>query len=96
MSAKFFDDEANGSQAHRREHAEAAIIEASQTLDKLGLQYVIYVRTSPTTFARKIRFGTGKAMVHGLWFVVTDLVDMMREIAYFTGDAVDQNGGLED
>jgi len=23
-------------------------------------------------------------MVHGLWFVVTDLVDMMREIAYFT------------
>ena len=96
MSARYFDDSENGSQAHRREQAEAAIVEAAETLDKLGLQYVVYVRTGPTTYARKLTFGTGKAMVHGLWFVVTDLADMLREIAYFTGDAVDKEGGLGD
>ena len=96
MSGKYFDDSENGSQAHRREQAEAAIVEAAETLDKLGLQYVVYVRTGPTTYARKLTFGTGKAMVHGLWFVVTDLADMLREIAYFTGDAVDKEGGLGD
>lgn len=95
VSARYFDDDDERSQAHRKEHAEAALMEAKQVLDDRGLQYVIYVKTGPTTFARAMRFGTGKGMVHGYWFVISDLVDGLRDIAKFTGEAVDDSGGID-
>jgi hypothetical protein len=88
-------DKPSFAEAHKREQGEAAMVEACKYLDEQGLEYVIYVRTIPGIYARKMRFGTGVAMVNAMWFVQTDMAELSYNLCKVTAKEVDdQYGGL--
>lgn len=90
-------DDGKFSEAHKREQGEAAMIEACRYLDELRLEYVVYVRTAPGIYARKMTFHTGLAMVNAMWFVQTDMAEMAHSLCKVTAEAVDESmGGLTD
>ena len=65
--------------------------------DELRLEYVVYVRTAPGIYARKMTFHTGIAMVNAMWFVQTDMAEMAHSLCKVTAEAVDESmGGLTD
>ena len=79
-----------GSEAHRREQAEAALIDAASVLDALELDYVLYVKTAPGVYGRKLKFRNGRALVDGIWFVELDLGDFAHSLARIAAEEADR------
>ena len=73
--------------------AEAALVQAAAMLDDCGIDYVLYVRTSPETYGRRISYKSAKRMVEGHWFIQVDLGKFVKDVAIVGADEVDRFGG---
>ena len=73
--------------------AEAALIQAAALLDDCGVDYVLYVRTSPETYGRRIAYKSAKRMVEGHWFVSIDLGKFVKDVAVIAAEECDRAGG---
>ena len=73
--------------------AEAALVQAASMLDDCGVDYVLYVRTSPETYGRRIAYKSAKKMVQGHWFVSIDLSKFVKDIAIIAAEEYDRSGG---
>ena len=73
---------------------EAALIQAAALLDDCGVDYVLYVRTSPDTYGRRIAYKSAKKMVEGHWFVSVDLGKFVKDVAIIAAEECDRAGGI--
>ena len=82
-------------EAHRREQGEAALVDAAKYLDRQGVEYVIYVKTTDKLYARKMRFSTGVSMVDAMHFVACDISGLTHKFSTILAEQVDEEfGGL--
>jgi len=75
--------------------AEAALVQAATMLDDCGVDYILYVRTSPETYGRRISYKSARRMVEGHWFVQIDLGKFVKDVALVSADEVDRAGGTD-
>lgn len=83
------------SQGDAKIAAEAALVQAATMLDDCGVDYILYVRTSPETYGRRISYKSARRMVEGHWFVQIDLGKFVKDVALVSADEVDRAGGTD-
>ena len=76
-----------------KSQAEAALLQASAVLMECDVDFILYVRTSETTYGRHMQFKSGKTMIEGTWFVQVDLGKFTKDVALIAADEVDKAGG---
>lgn len=81
------------SEGEAKAACEAALIQAAEVLDDCGVDYVLYVRTSPDTYGRRIAYKSAKRMVEGHWFIQVDLGKFVKDVAIIAAEECDRAGG---
>ena len=76
-----------------RDKAVAALHQTCAMLDDLNLQYVVYIRTAPGIYARRIKFKSATEMIQNVWSVSIDLSETVYDIAEIACNEVDDKLG---
>ena len=76
-----------------RDKAVAALHQTCAMLDDLNLQYVVYIRTAPGIYARRIKFKSATEMITNVWHISIDMGETVHDIARIAAEEVDDKLG---
>lgn len=87
------EDQSTYGEQHRAEQTEAAVCQACDILDKHSENYVLYVRTAPNKYARRIAGVTCVERIAIASGVLADLNLIVSDIAIVAAKEADDFGG---
>lgn len=80
--------------AHRREQTEAAVAQACALLERHTMNFVIYARTSPGRYARKISGNCATERIAISSGVLADLALLVTDVALTAAKQADREDGV--